>query len=162
MTDYVPVDLCWLEVMLAGHVSVGRSTSNIRNGRGDRYGMKYDGFSEDEGWLGALAEYGTAKHLNLHWAPFDLGAVDVGGKVQVRGVGNDKHRLLLHPGDEDDLPFVSVLVERVQLPRVYLRGWIMGRDGKRQEWWSEPQAGRGCFCVPNDELRPMAALQEVL
>jgi hypothetical protein len=40
-------------------------------------------------------------------------------------------------------------------PVFILRGWIWGREGKRDEWWTDPACGRPAFFVPQNALRPM-------
>lgn len=85
---------------------------------------------------------------------------------EVRGITKPHHRLFVFAGDPDDRPFV--LVERAWGPsgRTWrIRGWIMGRDAKRKEWWHENERHeytpitsgghrpeKGVFYVPNDAL----------
>ena len=50
------------------------------------------------------------------------------------------------------------LVPHDMLPRVILCGWTRGRDGKREEYWTDPNTGRPAFFVPQEILLDMEEL----
>ena len=92
-----------------------------------RYGCEDYGF--DYNINGAIGEMMLAKHLNLYWAGAigNKKAPDVSRYYQVRGTCRRDGRLIVHPPDEDHLPFV---LARVLLPEVHLVGWQYGRLAK--------------------------------
>jgi hypothetical protein len=145
------------EVLQGAMVGVLRRVGNMKTGLADRptYGA-----GQNQAWTrdceGACGELAVAKHLGLYWngSLGQLKAPDV-GKYQVRTTPADGGRLLLHGRDPDDAAFI---LARGFAPRFQLAGWIMGRDGKRQDWWRELVPGRPCFVVPNEALHPMDTL----
>lgn len=152
----VVVALSVAEVALAAGVGVRRQCSAILNRRasahGDRGALDWQLHVE-----GALAEFAVAKHLGAFWsgAHDDLQADDV-GRYQVRSTPHVNPWLRIHPSDPDDRPFICV----AGLNGTYtLHGWLLGREGKREEWWRDPTgSGRPAFFIPTTALRPMAML----
>lgn len=157
MIEPVIVELSWRDVHMAGGVAVSRTVDNLSKGRKDAHGLVYDGLGIEQHWLGTIGEIAVAKHIDRYWDPLRLGVVDV-GSVEVRTVDAAHKRLMLHESDRDDLPWVSALVERLRLPRVTLRGWILGKDGKNSEYWLDPTGARPAFFIPTNRLLPMGAL----
>lgn len=155
----------WHEVAMGGKVAVSRKVGNLVKKRQEAYGAgDYSGLGVDMDWLGIMGEIAVAKYLDTYWPGLGLefGAIDA-GVAEVRAVDNDDHRLIVHPKDRDNAPFVSALVVRSALPLVTLRGWMMGRDAKQPEFWSDPTGkGRPAFFPPNKMLRPMPDLLEFL
>lgn len=154
----VPVELTWREVQQAGGVSVARITRHLKLGDNPKWGQPVDTLNSDENWIGSIGEIATSKLLGTYWAGINPGTVDA-TIADVRAVPKLGHRLMLHPEDSDKLPHVLAIVEKRKLPVVYLAGWIMGRDGKVPEFWTDPTGkGRPAFFVPAHHLRPMAEL----
>lgn len=158
------VTLTWPEINLALWVASERVLFALREQVPEKHGAENDLGGVDYHFAGCIGELATAKHLNLFWPPAigEFNTVDVGGKVQVRAGRRADHRLMLHHKDGDDVPFVFVMVIGAKLPRVTLRGWCYARDGKRQEYWTDPNTGRPCFLVPGEILRPMGEIAGVL
>lgn len=155
----VPVELTWREIQIAGGVSVSRITRHLALADKPKWGQALDRLHSDDNWQGSIGECATAKYLGTYWAGVSPGTIDA-SIADVRAVRVKGHRLTLHPEDEDGLPMVLALVERQLLPVVHLAGWIMGRDGKVPEFWTDPTGtGRPAFFVPVDRLRPMAELK---
>lgn len=151
------IKLNYHELVLASGVAVARRAANCINERRATHGAPNGPWERD--LFGCQAELAVAKYLNLFWSGTvgDFGAPDVGGVVEVRTVQDPARRLILHPDDRDDAPFVSVVADA---PHFLLRGWIMGKAGKRMEWWSDPtNNGRAAFFVPTAALHPMPNLQ---
>jgi hypothetical protein len=151
------VSLTWQEFYMGSNVASMRMIANMRDGCQHRWGeLNGEGHFERE-LAGCLGELAVAKHCNLYWCGFnrkDTKGKDVGGLVQVRAALRANYRLILHPDDIDDDPFVLALAH--DLPNVTLRGWILARDGKRQTYWEDPTGGgRPAFFVPQTCLRPM-------
>lgn len=155
------VKLVPAEILHAAHCGAMRYVQNIKLGRPPTYGSE-----RESPWHthinGALGEVAVAKFLGRYWdgmgALGDLGALDV-RDVQVRWRAKDWYDLLLHPEDGDDLPFVLVTGAA---PSYRLHGWIIGRDGKQDRYWSDPAGGRPAFFVPQADLREMATLSDWL
>lgn len=160
MAAPVLIELTWRDVHICGGVAISRTVNALSRGRRDRYGMSHDGnLGCDIEWMGCIGEMAAAKYCNRFWsAGLEINRVDA-SDLEIRTVGEDRRRLILHRSDRDDLPFVSVLVTRAALPTVTLRGFIFGRDGKRAEYWQDPGTGRPAFFVPNDQLLPMTEWQ---
>jgi hypothetical protein len=109
-----------------------------------------------------LGELAVAKAFNL-FCSGSVGnkeAVDVGDILEVRSSARTNARLILHPKDKDDFPFV--LVDVSTAPIIHLRGWIMGRDGKQRKYWTDPAGGRPAYFISESHLRPMADLRPIV
>jgi hypothetical protein len=153
------VTLTWPEMMTAYHVASQICLMNMKACIMPRYGAPEGDGSEELSIVSARGEMAVAKGLNLYWSGSvgDYSAVDVGGLVEVRTITTGHHRLILHPGDRDWAPYV--LVDASYQPEMRLVGWIYGKDGKDQKYWSDPSGkNRPAFFVPQNKLRPMAEL----
>lgn len=160
MIESVAVELTWRDIHLAGTASVSRVITCLSRQQKPRFGLTHDGIiGADIEWMGMLGEMAVAKYTNRFWtsAGGDIGCPDT-GDYEVRTVGGENYRLILHRDDHDDMPYVLAWVSRVRLPFVILKGFLFARDGKRQEWWQDPNTGRPAFFVPNENLLPMSAL----
>lgn len=114
---------------------------------------------------GCLAEFAVAKAFGLpwdgeyfdneRWMKWRLDGHDVSG-IEVRSTRRHDGRLLLQRQDKDDSPYV--LVRTHARPRFQIVGWILGREGKQQRFWTEVGYGRPCYFVPTPLLRPPADL----
>ena len=146
------------EMNLAAQVGVMRQIDNLVKGRRDAYGA-----SRSNAWSmhieGAAAELAFARWINLFWSGSigNLKADDV-GTFQVRTSLQHGGRLILHEGDKEDRIFVFLTGS---MPEFHLRGWILCRDGKKPEYWSDPQGSRPAYFVPQWVLNPMWKLREV-
>jgi len=111
---------------------------------------------------GCLGELAVARYLRAPWVAatprFAHQPTDV-AHVQVRTTPLGNGRLLVHPADPDDQPFVLARTHRA--PVVELVGWILGADAKRDDWWRALQPGRPCYVVPNGALAPLDTLPGV-
>lgn len=147
-----------LEMYLCAQIAAMRMTRNMRDGRRERYGAAGTEGPFERHLFGCYGEMAVAKRFNLFWAGTfgDFDAVDVGGKVQVRATARPDRRLILHDDDDDAHPFVLALAH--DLPNIVLRGWLFARDGKRKEFWDDPQGGRPAFFVPQSALLDIAQL----
>lgn len=151
----------WLEYgqqVLATTIGGWRQNSAMRDGRADAYGVAHaiEGFAIH--LQGACAEVAVARYLDVFWDG-SVGAIDPGdvGRVEVRSTIPDTNRLVLHPTDRDDAAFVLVTG---CTPRLTLRGWTIGRDGKQEHYWQDPTGhNRHAFFVPRSILRPMDELR---
>jgi hypothetical protein len=144
------IELTASELRQACVVACDRQIENLYKRRADAHGCP-----PDIGWQahieGAAGEMAFAKWRNRYWSGSlgDLQADDV-GNVQVRTRSKHSYDLILHDDDPDDRPFVLLTG---LAPRFRVRGWIWGRDGKQQQFWSDPAGGRAAYFVPATALR---------
>lgn len=141
------------EMHLAATVGCLRQIENLAGCRRDAYGA-----DPENGWTlhieGAAGELAFAKWSKHYWSGNlgNLQADDV-GRVQIRTRAKHGWELPIHPRDPDDRIFVLITG---RAPQLRLRGWIWGRDGKDQQYWSDPSGkGRPAYFVPNAVLNPM-------
>ena len=85
-----------------------------------------------------------------------FGLIDVGWLVEVRTRTEPWHDLILRPPDRADLPYILAIC--YGLRRVDLVGWTMGSEGKRPEFWKQPNNRPPAYFVPQKHLQPMHAL----
>lgn len=143
------VNLAGHEIMLAAVAGAMRQIENIKRNREPAYGA---GVSND--WQlhieGVLGEYALAKYLGVRWdGKGKLRAPDV-GEVDCRTRSRAGYDMIIHPEDPDDRVFWLVLGNN---GHYRVAGWILGRDGKRQEWWKDPTGkGRHAYFVPQSAL----------
>lgn len=136
------------EIMEAALSGVMRHVENLKNGKKPTYGC---GVEQD--WQlhieGCLAERALAKHLNIYWRGKGKPTLPDVGLVDVRCSPGHNNRLILHSHDEDDRVFWFL----TGINGTYIvRGWILGVDGKNQEYWADPQGGRPAYFVPQGRL----------
>jgi hypothetical protein len=142
------------ELMQAVTVGGMRQISALMNKLPDKHGFDGPGWSEHiEGFCGELA---VAKAINCYCSgsvnTFKVGG-DLGEKIQVRTRSKHSYELIVRPGDRDDDVFVLVTGRS---PDFVVRGWIAGRDAKRDDW-KKTHGGRDeAFFVPQAALEPMA------
>lgn len=139
----------YLQAMFAGCM---RAAQNRKLGRRHAFGASAAD-SEQCHITGAVGEACVAKLLNSYWLGVGKFRGPDVGTLQVRTRSKPHYRLILHKEDADEDVFVSVYAsEGVGV----VRGWIYGRDGKRDAWWSDPAGGRAAYFVPNEALNPMS------
>jgi hypothetical protein len=151
----VPVVLSEQELLQGLMAGGGRQIESVMQGRADQHGapVALDWQNHIEGALGELA---VAKVLGLYWN-YGIGVFkgpDV-ADLQVRTTRHGNGRLLVHREDAGHARFVLVTGAN---GRYVVRGWIYGWLAKRPKYWTEPQPGRGCYAVPQEDLRPIDGL----
>ena len=137
------------EIQMASFVGCQRATENIKNG--DIWSRS--GEPPQELFLrmvnGAMAEAALAKHLNKFWAKGVKGAADV-GEVDVRCSHYEDGHLEMHEWDKDDRKYYFLTG---MLGTYKVRGWIMGKDAKKPEYWRVIKQGRKPqFWIPQNHL----------
>lgn len=130
------------------------------SGRARSGGCTYVGLALTPDEINCLAQVGFAKWLNMEWSP----TVAEPGKVpdktklakvagcRVRGSKNDQP-LYIYKNDEDDVPVVSA---KVNLPFVYLYGWVLGSEGKK--FYFDDYLGKPAHVVGRFSLKSMQTL----
>ena len=145
------------EMTMAGTVGVQRQAYAIVKNLKDVGGADSSKAWEDS-VVSAMCELAVAKALNLFWCP-NVGittGVDVGGAIEVRMCREANHRLVLRPSDKDDMPYVLVLA---QPPHFTILGWLLGRDGKKEEHLDYRNNGEELYFVKQRFLRSYPDLQ---
>jgi len=103
---------------------------------------------------GTITEFAFARYYGLPFVETylpDRTSGDVAGR-QVRSTGHRTGCLLMHDTDEDHFAYHLVVWQRdCSLFRV--AGWVFGAEGKRLGHRCEPQPGRPCILVTQDQLR---------
>ena len=147
------------EMYVCGQIATLRVVQNLVKSREPRYGAPESEGSYETHWTGCLGEMAIAKSLGWYWAGSlgNLGAADVGDRIQVRSTFEPTGRLILHPEDADNQPFILVRLHGI--PEIEVCGWVMGIDGKSDRFWTDPAGGRPAFFVPAQSLRPMSELK---
>ena len=106
----------------------------------------------------AFGELAVARFLGRHWTGMsalgNIEACDVSGGIEVRTSIHDGAHLIVHSYDHDDAPIVLVTGAA---PCLTLRGWILGRDAKREEFLRDRD-----YWVPQDSLDPIVTLRSWL
>ena len=144
----VEISLTNFEKMLASFAGVMRQVENLKNRKRPMYGAGH----ENDWQLhveGCLGECALAKHMGVYWSGKGIiGAPEV-GVMDVRTAARDSHRLILHESDDDDRVFWLLCGLN---GRYRIKGWILGRDGKKPEYWEDPGTGRPAYFVPQSAL----------
>lgn len=152
------VTLTWYEMSQAAIIACMRNISCKCRGVKNRFGA-----SGENAWdisiEGACGEIAFAKVMNLYWS----GGVDRAeypdvGNYQIR-TARPGRRLILHPSDHDEEIFVLINGES---PNFTLTGWILGHEGKKKEFWTDPtNNGRPAYFVPINSLHPINSLPKL-
>ena len=151
------ITLAPAEFQHAAYAGFMRQTQNLCVGRNDAHG--YHGTGYDIHILGAVGEYVVARALAVFWpGPGLLRAPDV-GPIQVRTATRLDSRLIIHPSDPDDAPFVLVTGAGLSYE---VRGWMWGLNAKQPMWWTDPTGKRPAYFVPQKHLYDITALREQL
>lgn len=142
------IQLEWWEIELGAIAGVQRQVENLRKNRQPAYGAdrKTDWQKNIEGALGEMA---VAKFLNLYWGGKGEFRGDDVGPYQIRTVGESNYRLILHKEDPDDKIFWLAIGRNGSYT---IKGWLIAKDGKKKEYWTDPNTGRPAYFVPHDVL----------
>lgn len=147
--DVVEVSLSPSEMMTAALAGVMRQVENCKRSRTPRFGA---GATND--WQlhieGCLGEYAIAKYLGAFWpGKGRLRTADV-GDMDVRTRSRDGYELIVHDSDPDHRVFWLVCGSN---GKYRVKGWIFGRDAKKDSYWKDPAGGRPAYFVPHSALR---------
>lgn len=148
------VTLSWPEAAMASDVGRMRQLSSIKAGLVDAHGFTGDGWSEHI--EGACGEMALAKHLGVYWdgSVNSFHRPDV-GKFQVRTRSRREYELIVREADHDDDVFVLVTGK---CPHYEVRGWIVGKDAKRDEFKASHGNRPAAYFVPHDALQCLSNL----
>ena len=137
------------EIQMASFVGCQRATENIKNGDlWSRSGEPPDQLF-DRMIKGAMAEAALAKYLNKFWSKGVKGGADV-DNVDVRCTHYEDGHMEMHEWDKDDRRYYLLTG---MLGTYKVRGWILGKDAKKPQYWRVMQAGRKPqFWIPQNHL----------
>jgi hypothetical protein len=142
------------EFRLASYAGIDRFARALFGGRKNNYGLGHNAF--DAHVIGAYGEIAVARATDHYWMADrgkpDHGAPDV-GPYHVRTAPVPDRCLLLHKEDQDDEPFVLVVLH--ELPLLQIVGWCNGSDGKLSKYWREKNVREPCYFVPQSALQPL-------
>ena len=151
LEEWQKVELTPSEMLLASQLGVMRMVQNIRDKSKSKNGAPTDSQAWAINIIGAMGEACVSKWGGIWWSGA-LGnyKADDSGKLQVRTVDHPKKRLIIHDEDKDDRPYLLVYADA---PEFYIKGWIMGADGKNKKYWSDPQGTqRHAYFVKDEDL----------
>ena len=123
------------------------------------------GIGPDREWQadleGLIGEYVLAKHCDRFWYPtvgkLDTDEGDVHG-FQVRTTAWRNGCLIVNKKDHDEDKFVLITGENTVGLTWNIRGWMLGADAKRDEWWIAKQKDRYAYFVEQHELNEMETI----
>jgi hypothetical protein len=143
----INISLTSWEMLLAAQSGIMRQIQNIRADRKPAHGA-----GTERDWQfnveGCLGEYALSKHMGLYWSGEGFRKRDV-GIYEVRTGPKPNSSLLLHKEDYDNRYYWLLCGLN---GRYEIKGWIIGRDGKKDEYWEDPVGGRPAYFVPQDVL----------
>ena len=100
---------------------------------------------------GAAAEMAYCKSRNEYWSA-SIGTfkdADHGKKTQIRHTSYDNGKLIIRDDDKDDHFFV--LVTGLS-PNFKIHGWMLGSEGKKEEYLFAPNGKTPAYFIPQDKL----------
>lgn len=149
------VTLTWPEAAMASDVGRMRQLSSIKAGLQDAHGFEGVGWSEHI--EGACGEMALAKQLGVYWdgSVNSFHRPDVGGRFQVRTRSRHDYDLIVREADSDEDVFVLVTG---RCPHYTVRGFILGKDAKRDEYKASFGNRPPAFFVPQAALQCLSNL----
>lgn len=158
MEDEMRVSLTYPQVMTGSMVGLMRELKARQRNSRPTGGARSD---KAEGWTanieGALAEMAVAQALGLNWScSVDTfkSEPDV-GKYEVRMRTQHQWELIVRPDDYEDRIYIHVTGVA---PDFWIRGWMYGREAKRDEWLQSHGGREPAWFAPNKALHPMSEL----
>ena len=151
----IEVSLSSSQLYQDANVGVIRQVRNISDKRKPKYGA-----GDLNDWQihieGSCGEMVVSQYLNLYWDGNigSLRANDV-GHMEVRTRSKHHYDLIIHPDDKDEAKYI--LVTGIN-GSYQIHGWIYGKEGKQQKYWSDPAKGRPAYFVPKTELRSLETI----
>lgn len=151
----VPVSLTEHEMMVAALCGIIRNIAAIVDKRTNAHGLCTDA----DGWQiqieGACGEFGVAKVLGVCWEPSvnAFGQPDLLGWIEVKSASDGC--LIVRRNTDPEHAFVLITG---RAPSYVVEGYILGRDARRDEWWSNRGNRPAAWFVPKAALSDIAEL----
>lgn len=82
---------------------------------------------------------------------------DVGKDIEVRHRSKDDWDLIIRPGDDPEKKYVLTTGEG---PDIHIHGWILGKDGMKDEFRATHGGHKAAFFVPQGALHPIESFRE--
>jgi hypothetical protein len=113
--------------------------------------------------LGARCEAAGYTYCSpIHWNLYQSGEADLGDFIDVKGVREHQHRLIVQ---WDGKPhWAYLLISAQEHPRYHVIGWCWGREAMQEKYWSDPAGNRPAYFVkPSDSIikKPETLLHEI-
>ena len=148
------VQLSAYEVRMAAAIGVERQLESISRGLKDAAGLR-DSAGWSEHISGCLGELAVCKALGWHWSAtvntFKNGA-DIRDRIEVRTRSRHSYELIIRP---DDAPNKFYVLVTGRASEFWVRGWILGAQARRDEWWHGHGGRDHAWFVPHSALNPM-------
>jgi hypothetical protein len=152
----IEVELTYWEMLVAAQIGVSRQLESLNRKLRTRNGTDpEDGFKVHI--QGAMGEVAAAKGLGVYW-PASCNSFknpDLPPNIQVRLRTKAEYDLILRDGDADDEIFVLITGSP---PTFSLKGWCLGKEGKKDKWKKDPNGRGAAYWVPQTSLRPISEL----
>lgn len=103
--------------------------------------------------VGSASEMAVCKAIKATWTPSinsKSKEPDIVPNIGVRSTVNENGSLILRPQDPDNYYFFLVTGTP---PAINVIGYIKCAEGKRDEWWRDPNGHGGAWFVPQEALR---------
>lgn len=111
---------------------------------------------------GCMGELAYCKWANVPWKAgvnkFKSEA-DVGKDIEIRHLSKDDWDLIIRHGDDPNKKYVLTTGEG---PEIHIRGWILGKDGMKDEFKATHGGHKAAFFVPQRSLHPISTLGETV
>jgi hypothetical protein len=107
--------------------------------------------------IGAMAEMAYCKYRNKYFEPRlnNFKEADVGNNVQIRGAelrpNGRPSSLIIRKNDNPHHYYVLVECE-VDTGRCWVRGWVLGKEGMKEEYFGNKGKGKPCYWLPQSAL----------
>jgi hypothetical protein len=148
----ISVTLSSAEIISAATVGALRFAESVSSGRRDSHGFDKSKSGLSLHIEGACGEVAFAKCRGLYWGATvnSFKAADLERNIQVRTRSSHDYDLIVRSDDADTDVFV--LVTGV-CPNYLVRGWMYGKDAKKDEF-SKDYGGRpSAYFVPASKLK---------
>jgi hypothetical protein len=113
----------------------------------------------EEETIGACGEIAVGKFLGAFFVP-GVGDYhrrpDCARDIEIRATHRQDGSLIVRDNDHPDRRYVLALVDGLT---VRLAGWLHGKEARRLEWHTNPNAYRPAWFVPQSALKPMNTFQ---
>ena len=141
---------------LAIHNASLRLIESLRNNRNDSLFAKGWTGAFMAHYYGAIGELAAALALNVFPGfkinQFSTKESDLLGGLEVRHRKNLSHDLIIRDSDPDDKRFI---LTRGEPPDIEITGWIIGENGKKEEYRRNFGGYGPCWFVPAEALNPI-------
>lgn len=148
----INIELTMTEIMQAAQVGIMRRMQRLRSKIPLSHGLK-----EGTEWQlfidGALSECALAKYLNVYWAGCgEINGLDV-ADVEVRSTKYHNGMMIMHKSDKDDVKYYLLTGSE---GKYIIRGWIYGREGKQDKYWTVKTDRPPAYWIPQNVLHDMS------